>query len=153
MANAEYDGTDLLELVRKNESPFRADWDVNQLIKEAEERLYTQVVDVPFIHKGSNHYGLHLQLSNRSDILVRLSNGDANMPGYDGFSLEVKAPEVRFEAAVYELLGGNEEIKLSMLLHHQVPVRHPPPLSRPPKDLAGRRLMIFERGKILCDLL
>ncbi|KAF9769959.1 hypothetical protein IL306_012539 [Fusarium sp. DS 682] len=45
-----------------------------------------------------------MKLSNRPDVLARLSRGDANMPDYDGFTIAQQLPEVKFEAAVNELL-------------------------------------------------
>lgn len=36
--------------------------------------------------------------------MARLARGDVNMPSYDGFPIHVQIPEVKFEAAVYELL-------------------------------------------------
>lgn len=52
----EYDGKNLLELVRKSQSPFDGVWDVNQLITEVEEKLNIQVIDIPQVHNGSNNY-------------------------------------------------------------------------------------------------
>lgn len=52
----EYDGKNLLDLVRKDQSPFRGVWDVNQLIAEVEEKLNSKVLDILNVHKGSNNY-------------------------------------------------------------------------------------------------
>jgi hypothetical protein len=52
----DYDGKQLLSLVRSGNSPFHGVWDVNQLIREIEENLSTQVIDIPIIYKGSNNY-------------------------------------------------------------------------------------------------
>lgn len=52
----EYDGKQLMDLVRNDNSPFRGDWDVKQLIQEIEEKLDTQVIDIPIVGKGSNSY-------------------------------------------------------------------------------------------------
>lgn len=52
----EYDGKQLLTLVRIGKSPFYGLWDVNLLIQEIEENLNTQVIDIPVISKGSNNY-------------------------------------------------------------------------------------------------
>ena len=54
--NTEYDGKRLLALVRAGNSPFRHAWDVNLLIHEVEKIMGTQVLDIPFVSKGSNNY-------------------------------------------------------------------------------------------------
>ena len=51
-----YDGKQIMDMVRQNSSPFRASWDVKTLIREIEEKLNTQVTDIPIIDKGSNNY-------------------------------------------------------------------------------------------------
>lgn len=52
----DYDGKDLLNLLRDGKSPFADVWDVNLLIREIEEHLNTKVVDIPFIYHGANSY-------------------------------------------------------------------------------------------------
>ena len=52
----DFDGKQLLALVRRGESPFHRVWDVNSLIREVEDNLGTKVTDIPFVHKGSNNY-------------------------------------------------------------------------------------------------
>lgn len=52
----EYDGKRLMDMVHNNSSPFRACWDVQLLIQEVEEKLRTEVTDIPMVHKGSNNY-------------------------------------------------------------------------------------------------
>ena len=57
MANGrDYDGQNLLRLIRDGRSPFADRWDVNLLIREIEGKLATQVVDIPTITIGSNNY-------------------------------------------------------------------------------------------------
>ena len=51
-----YDGKQLLDLVRNNNSPFHGVWDVNQLIGEVEQALGAEVVNIPIVYKGSNNY-------------------------------------------------------------------------------------------------
>jgi hypothetical protein len=51
---SDFDGKQLLVLVRSGNSPFHGVWNVNLLIREIEENLGTQVIDVPVIYKGSN---------------------------------------------------------------------------------------------------
>lgn len=53
---SQYDGKQLLTLVRDGKSPFQGLWDVNLLIHEIEEHTNTQVVDIPVVDKGSNNY-------------------------------------------------------------------------------------------------
>lgn len=67
------------------------------------------------------------------------------MPGYDGFGIDWLAPELEFEAAVYELLRSEPAIQASHLLYHRVPIEYPPPRMEMPKDIAGRGLLVFER--------
>ena len=52
----QYDGKQLLELVRNDVSPFKNVWDVKLLIAEIEEKLLVQVTEIPTIDKGSNNY-------------------------------------------------------------------------------------------------
>lgn len=52
----DFDGKQLLTLVRSGNSPFHGLWDVNLLIREIEEHLDAHVIDIPFIYKGSNNY-------------------------------------------------------------------------------------------------
>jgi hypothetical protein len=53
---SDFDGKQLLALVRSGKSPFHGVWDVNLLIQEIEENLDTQMIDIPAIYKGSNNY-------------------------------------------------------------------------------------------------
>ncbi|KDR79794.1 hypothetical protein GALMADRAFT_241875 [Galerina marginata CBS 339.88] len=143
----DFDGKQLLTLARSGNSPFHGVWDVNLLIREIEENLGTQVIEIPMVYKGSNNYGFHIKLSNRPDIIARLARGDVNMPGYDGFPVYVQVPEVKFEAATYELLRYEPGILVSSLLYHRVPVLHDGPRLELPQDITGRRLLVFERAE------
>lgn len=53
---SDFDGEDLLTLVRGGNSPFDGVWDVNLLIQEIEENLGSQVIDILTVNKGSNNY-------------------------------------------------------------------------------------------------
>ncbi|CAD6447780.1 9dad758c-46d2-4744-a013-f5a868cf44a7 [Sclerotinia trifoliorum] len=143
----QYDGQKLMDLVRNNKSPFHEVWDVKLLIREIEENLNTQVTDIPIVDKGSNNYGFYIKASNRPDMVARLARGDVNMPDFDGFPIEKQAPEALFEAATYELLRSESDIRTSRLLYYRVPVRHPGPRLTIPLDLTGRRLFVFERAE------
>jgi hypothetical protein len=166
---SDFDGTQLLALIRSGNSPFHGVWDVNLLIREVEENLGAQVIDIPVINKGSNNYvscflqssqfdtilrlrlggaqGFHIKLSNRMDIVARLARGDVNMPNFDGFPIHVQVPQVKFEAAAYELLRSEPNILASRLLYHRIPVQHVGPRLDHPQDIAGRRLFLFERAE------
>lgn len=86
-----------------------------------------------------------MKLSNGIDIVARLARGDVNMPNYDGFPIHVQVPEVKFEAEVYKLLQSEPEILASRLLYYRAPVEHEGPKLGRPKDIAGRRLLVFQR--------
>ena len=90
--------------------------------------------------------GFH-RLSNRSDIMARLARGDVNMPNYDEFPIDTQVPEVKFEVALYELLRSEPNILASHLLYHRIPVQHVGPRLDFPQDIAGRRLLLFERAE------
>lgn len=80
-------------------------------------------------------------------MVARLARSDVNMPNFDGFPIERQAPEAVFEAAVYNLLRTESDIRVSHLLHHRVPVLYPGPKLSIPQDLAGRRLFLFEKAE------
>ncbi|PUU77943.1 3-hydroxybutyryl-CoA dehydratase [Tuber borchii] len=141
----DFDGKHLLSLVRSGNSPFEGLWDVNLLIREIEENLDTQVIEIPDISNGSNNYGLHLKLSNHPDIVARLSRGDVNKPNFDGPTIHWHVTEVKFEVAIYQLLRSELNILASRLLYHRIPVQHVGTRVDLPKDIAGRHLFLFER--------
>ncbi|KAL7949658.1 3-hydroxybutyryl-CoA dehydratase [Trichoderma barbatum] len=122
----DYDRKQLLDLVRNGKSPFSDVWDVNQLIQEIEEHPDTTVVDIPHVYDGANCYGFHCKLSNRPDILARLARGDVNMPKFDSLPVQNQVEDVEFEAT-------------------RLPVQHAGPKEDTPGDIAGRRLLVFER--------
>ena len=53
---SDFDGKQLLTMTRSGKSPFHGSWDVNVLIKEIEEKLNFQVIDIPTIDTGANNY-------------------------------------------------------------------------------------------------
>lgn len=81
------------------------------------------------------------------DVVARLARSDVNMPDYDGFPIHAQVPEVKFEAEVYELLQSEPDILASRLLHSRVPVQYEGPKLDRPKDIAGRRLLVFQRAE------
>ncbi|KAI5862396.1 hypothetical protein GGS23DRAFT_98537 [Durotheca rogersii] len=142
-----YDGKRLLTLVRSGNSPFKKVWDVNLLIQEVEDNINSQVIDIPFVSKGSNNYGFHFKMSDQRDILVRLARGDVNMPAYDGSPMDFLIQEIKFEAAVYTLLGSQPDIPTSRPLYYRAPVQHNGARVDMPRDIRGRCLMVFERAE------
>ena len=68
------------------------------------------------------------------------------MPDYDGFTIDQQVPEVEFEVATYELLRSQPTVLASRLLYHRLPVEYLPPHVEIPKEIAGRRLLVFERA-------
>ncbi|KAH8781612.1 3-hydroxybutyryl-CoA dehydratase [Hyaloscypha finlandica] len=101
---SDFDGKQLLALFRSGNSPFHSVWD-----------------------------GFYLKLLNRPDIVARLARGDVNIPNFNGFSIHIQVPEVKFEVAVYELLRLEPNIIASHLLYYRI------------LDITGRRLFLFER--------
>ena len=166
-----FDGNQLLTLVRSGNSPMSRVWDVNLLVREVEEVLGSEVIDIPTVTKGSNNYvsvpafylhnkvpftlesklttakGFHIKLLNGSDILARLARGDVNMPNYEGFPMHVQISEAQFEVAVYKLLCPLSQILASHLLYHRLPVQYPAPRLHLPQDIACRRLFLFKRAQ------
>jgi hypothetical protein len=65
-----------------------------------------------------------VKLSNGSDILVRMSRGDINMPNYDDFHLHTQVLDFEFEAAEYELLHFESNIRASRLHYYRVPAQN-----------------------------
>lgn len=59
----QYDGKQLMDLVRNDNNPFQGVWDAKLLIQEIEEKLNNQITDIPIVDKGSNNYvGSHLYI-------------------------------------------------------------------------------------------
>ena len=79
--------------------------------------------------------------------MARLARGDVNLPDFDGFPIERQVPEARFEAAVYELLRPESDIRATHLLCYRTAVKCPGPRLTVPLDLTGRRLFVFERAE------
>ena len=69
------------------------------------------------------------------------------MPSFDGWPFDAQVQEVRFEAAVYELLRSEPNIMLSNLLYHRVPVQLEGPRLEPPQDIVGRLFFVFEKAE------
>lgn len=69
------------------------------------------------------------------------------MPNYDGFALTWLHNQVEFEAAVYLLLESTAEIPTSRLLYFRHSEQSQGPKTELPKDISGRRLMLFDMSK------
>lgn len=52
----DFDGRNLLALVRAEKSPFHDRWDVNLLIEEIEKNLCARVNSISYVSGGSNNY-------------------------------------------------------------------------------------------------
>ncbi|KAL8380947.1 hypothetical protein RB595_005308 [Gaeumannomyces hyphopodioides] len=145
---SDYDGTDLLSLVRSGRSPFAGVWDVNQLIEEVEANVDgAQVVNIPVVRKGASYYGFKIKLSDGREIVARLARGDVNKPYFDGFPVREQVDKVMFERQVYHLLRSKADILVSRLFHFRAPVQKPGPRVEVPRDLAGRTLFLFEKAE------
>lgn len=70
---SDFDGKQLLSLVRSGNSPFHRVWDVDLLIREIEEKLGARVIDIPVIHKGSNNYVSFDSQPSKSDLSSKTS--------------------------------------------------------------------------------
>jgi hypothetical protein len=90
---------------------------------------------------------LHLQLSNRPDVVARLSRGDVNMPNFDGAPIHRQVSEVKFEVGVCELLRSESDILASRLLYYRIPLLHVGPRLDLPQDIAGRHSYLFEKAE------
>ena len=69
------------------------------------------------------------------------------MSNFDGFPFEKQVSEVRFEAALYELLPSEPKILVSNLLYHRVPAQCEGPTLDRPRDVKGRRFFLFEKAE------
>lgn len=78
--------------------------------------------------------------------MTRLARGDVNMPDFDGFPIEKQVSEALFEAAIYELLRFESDIRASHLLYYRASVQQPGSRLAIPLDLIGRRLFVFEKA-------
>ncbi|KAJ6557356.1 hypothetical protein DFH09DRAFT_543815 [Mycena vulgaris] len=142
-----FDGTGLFEKIKNGESSlFR--FSIQDIFQEVEKALDCQISGVPYAGKGSNYFGIHVQLNNRKDALLWVRRCDVNWPRYRGPSVAQQAIEVEFEAATYRLLRANQEILASNLLYHRGPVqvqRNDP--AEIPKDSLGRQIFVFEKAE------
>ena len=88
-----------------------------------------------------------MKLLNGANVLARLARSDINTPDFTGCPLDKQIREVRFEAAVYKILRSEPRTKVSRLLYYSVPELQEGVSLEPPRDIDGRRLMVFERAE------
>jgi hypothetical protein len=69
------------------------------------------------------------------------------MPNFDGFPTASQVSEVKFEAATYDLLQNEPTLRASRLLYHRIPIERPGEHVEVPKDILGRRLLVFESSE------
>jgi len=86
-------------------------------------------------------------MSNGRHLVARLARGDVNMPCYDGSTMDFLLRELQFEADVCALVQQVPAILASRLVYYRAPVQYAGPRLDIPKDIAGRRLMVFERAE------
>ncbi|RSL51519.1 hypothetical protein CEP54_011390 [Fusarium duplospermum] len=141
---SEWNGLNLLDLLKRNQSPFNPIWDVNLLLQEVEEKLGAKVTDVPRVYTRVENYDFDLTLSDQRRVLARLSNADVNMPNYGGYSLDSFHNQLDFEVAIYGLLQNAPDIPTGRILHFRYPLQHTGVKRETPKDINGRWLMILE---------
>ena len=93
-----------------------------------------------------------MKLSDQRHVLARLGRADVNMPHYDGFSLRWLHQQIDFEVATNSLLQNTPGVPTDRLLYHRHPLLHAGIKRGMPKDISGRRLMIFEMAQGQCRL-
>ncbi|RMJ18142.1 hypothetical protein CDV36_002187 [Fusarium kuroshium] len=141
---SEWNGLNLLDLLKRDRSPFSPTCDVNLLLQEVEEKLGAKVIDVPRVYNRAGNYDINLILSDQRRVLARLANADVNMPNYGGTPLDWLHKDLDFEVAIYGLLQNAPGIPTDRLLHYRYPLQHTEVKHGMPKDITGRWLMIFE---------
>lgn len=52
----DWDGTDLLGLVRDGQNPFGDALDVRALVREIESSINIEITDIPIVSYGANHF-------------------------------------------------------------------------------------------------
>lgn len=158
---SDWDGLKLLELCTDGKSPFAFQWDVQMLIDEINDALNMLVIAIPKVTCGSNSYVCHIpsdcihrltvciqgfdvQLATGQSVIVVLSKADVNMPDYDGFTLESRTSDDRFQEAVYTLLKNDSVILPSSLIYSRSAKQNEERTQRP-TDISGRSLSIFRK--------
>ncbi|KAH7244950.1 hypothetical protein B0J15DRAFT_564806 [Fusarium solani] len=149
---SQWDGLNLLDLLSRGQSPFGPILDANLLLQEVKDKLSAEVIDIPRVHTGANNYGFHLKLSDQRHVLARLWRADVNMPHYDGFSLRWLHQQIDFEVTTNRLLQNTPGVPTGRLLYHRHPLQHAGIEHGMPKDISGRRFMIFEMAQGQCRL-
>lgn len=90
--------------------------------------------------------GVHMKLSTRPDIIARLASFDVNMPKYSAWPFPGVLSDHNFEAAIYDLLRSEANIRVSRMIYHRIPLQHQGPRTEVPRDILGRGLILFEKA-------
>lgn len=64
----DWDGTNLLSLLRLNQNPFQETLDINSLMVEIEYTLSKEICDVPKVTHGANHFVSRLRPTPRPHV-------------------------------------------------------------------------------------
>lgn len=67
------------------------------------------------------------------------------MPHFAGFSLERQLSDHDFEAAIYDLLRNDQQIRPAKLKYARSPRQHTESTQSAPSDLSGRRMFVFQK--------
>ncbi|KAJ6494847.1 hypothetical protein C8R47DRAFT_974143 [Mycena vitilis] len=148
-ATPQSEGLKLLQLSAGQPRPFV--FELQDLSSEIKENMQAEVIDIQYVGAGANRFGLSFSLRDGRDVLVRISRFDINWtPLYaptrhDAASrFEETITDVEFEAAVYNLLRSESEIKISRLIFYRAPARV---TNKIPDHLAGRDLFVFQKAE------
>lgn len=71
----------------------------------------------------------------------------ADWPNYCSWPYHKLVSQVEFEAAVYDLLRNELDLKTSTLLYHRAQAQRPEPGFELPIDIVGRALFLFKRAE------
>lgn len=139
----DWDGTNLLDLVKLGQNPFGDALDVQALVREIESSINIEIADIPIVSHGANHFGFHVKTSTGRLIVARLSRGDMNRGCFDAEAMNQQVMHDHFELAVYEALESLGGVFGCGPLYHRDPVRCDDGNLLTPNK--GRRLFLFEK--------
>ncbi|KAJ6446730.1 monooxygenase [Purpureocillium lavendulum] len=141
----DWDGKGLLELVRRDQSPFGSALSVPALIAEIERVLRSRVVDIPAVAFGAHNFGFHFILANRPNVIARVSRGDLRNPAYrESGTLETQLHHGLFELDVYRALKPLGSPFSGAPVYHRRAVDPAYLPGYPPSGICGRLLFVFE---------
>ncbi|UNI13915.1 hypothetical protein JDV02_000610 [Purpureocillium takamizusanense] len=144
----EWDGKGLLDLVQRGESPFRKSLDIRALIVEIEQSLKSSVLDIPMAYFGAHHFGFHVVLKARSDVIVRVSREDTCNRAYRGsITQQLQLLNSQFELDVYRALVPLGSPFNCGPVYHRDPVLAAARSTSSVRGVSGRRIVVFERAE------